>query len=107
VGLHAGQGRRKRRLRRRPSSPGASSRRVELAGHLVSVVAVGVARACLAKGGVFAFAPTVVNRRYQTLPILLYKDPPRLATIFQTSGLYSLEAGWSFTLGPLLEMTLL
>jgi hypothetical protein len=49
----------------------------------------------------------VVNRRYQTLPILLYKDPPSLATISQTFGLYSLEAGWSSTPGPLLEMTLL
>jgi hypothetical protein len=48
-----------------------------------------------------------VNRRYQILPVLFYKDPPSLATIFQTSGLYSLEAGWSSTLDPLLEMTLL
>jgi hypothetical protein len=49
----------------------------------------------------------VVNRRYQILLVLLYKDPPSLAAIFQTFGLYSLEAGWSSTLGPLLEMTLL
>jgi hypothetical protein len=45
----------------------------------------------------------VVNTRYQTLPVLLYKDPSSLATIFQTSGLYSLEAGWSSTPGPYLK----
>jgi hypothetical protein len=49
----------------------------------------------------------VVNRRYQTLPVLLYKNPLSLAIISQTSGLYFLEAGWFSTPGPLLEMTLL
>jgi hypothetical protein len=49
----------------------------------------------------------VANRRYQILPVLLYKDLLSSVTIFQTSGLYSLEAGWSSTPGPLLEMTLL
>jgi hypothetical protein len=46
----------------------------------------------------------LANRRYQTSPVLLYKDPPSLATISRTSGLYSLEAEWSSTPGLLLEM---
>jgi hypothetical protein len=49
----------------------------------------------------------VANRRYQTLLVLLYKDPPSLATIFQTFGLYSLEARWSSTPDPLLDLVLL